>query len=1139
MMPFGKPIDTDKAPKGFGKPIDTAGQGQPQVANSQPIAVDPQTPEAPISALYGPTQGDYSRPTQARNSEGLVEAMSRLFGAEQQEQYVPMGDVTAGYLPSHAPAESTNPFPDIQRPVIEQERPAGLTWDQAQVALGDLTAEQELAAQQAVPAGDFGVDPDDPSSYGLNFGTGALRGATNRLTEIGADEGAESFGGKASGMSGEAVGTTASLLTTGKALAPLGLGPISQSAATLGAHAAMQPGTPEDRAIAGLQGAGTGAVFAGSGVLPGIGRYVRSNVTGPAIDMASMYGMDRASGMDNEDALINAAAMTAAGRLSHAGGRGDKTKKPLSLRDAIAAEKASYQKIGDSVIPKRRADILENVRKTFSEMKESSPDVLNEKVFKDFDKSGDVGKLILDVASVRAKAEAKRADIEATVDEKIARGQIGKENREFEVERGVFKEMFPELVDALDSGKLDLSGARKNEAEIVDMRRISQGLGEGRLGSENVVDKFLWRVNEAAHIGTARLSDIFIDRLKPIVDVLPRSDRKAMSRIMVARDEIASIERKVKQAAEQKTGVGRAISKQDLTAMQKDAAAKINELRAIESEAMAGSKNPAALESALEAMRAELDAIHTELSGLRNAFGETSVGYLENYWPMLERKARPWELRGKIREMRQPRVAQEISGKSQKARNRFEMHRTGKTINRELDPMRVIQEYARSAAKKIGHSVAVDHNNQIAKLFELYGYDDAAGIVREYNDAAYLGNPAGRTDRWLSGVKEYNDLTRVFGGILEGAGQGFKRAMFSFNLKWSLLTQGSSTLLQLGRHPELALQTAQYLAEPSFRKMIRETYSYRMKDRRQGSMTSNLTGDTVLGRRGGGLEKASDVIEYLGRFVERQTMYISGANAYARGIKLLEAGRLKDMRDVANYTSDAMAKTQSMYDRYNRAFILNNKILASENPAQSFKVEFLNSWRELLGSRYGTYQEYTGPEAVRIALQLTGFMIANTVMMQELFGHKTFTATTGIPFLSKGADKLLDNKDLKDAAPMLSYILPDSYGSGGYSESMAENVLRAAKDLADGKEEIAAARIAKMYLPAGAQVARGLQTVAAEKGEYPFELETTADKIISPMFGPYSTPSGREYIESRSGGKKQAAPARGGRRGRSVGRRSR
>jgi len=1329
-MPFGKPIDTAKAPKGFGKPIDTASDGPVQRPASPPMIVDPPVPEAPVSTLHGPTQGDYSRPTQARGMEGLDESMIRLFGGPAVERQVPMGDIASGYLPSHAAAESTNPFPDIQRPVIEQERPAGLTWDQAQVVMGDLTREQEEAAQQAQPAGDFGADPDDPSSYGLNFGAGALRrfGPTALMTGVGSEEGAESFGGKASTAAGEAVGTLLNYLSLFKGASAAGMGPISASTVAGVGDAVMQPGPLEERIVAGMQAAPGAALFGAAPLAPGVGRLVRSNVTGPAIDTAAMYATNKASGMSDEDAMIHAAAMAGAGRLAHVGGRGEASggargpKPPsgkeltrpipemeprgvreaeiakareakkaeyrsnkearesaraedLPLKDEVALrqeagiadveraladehgvdislaerlspeqyadvanaaarakeqpnsraawkamdravnkaneylfrsgapretvkslepppsvepqvpadtgppkvkapktkpsdatkplnpspedmapkfsetpwamamkqEKAFYDNAavvaGVAASPMRRSALKADLRAMSSEMRDKAPGGKLERMLKDFDNTGDLDKFLSEYRAEFDRAKAREAEIADDVDAAIEMGALEAKDRQTAIDARVAMEAFPELNEALSSGKLDMSGYGRNEAQFVDMRRISQGLGGGKLGSDNLVDRFFWRVNEAAHLSTGKISDQVLSRMKGIVDALPKGDRKIFGEIMRIRDDIAgrrrAIERDAASEDPQVTG-------QEMAEAAERSKFQIAELEAAEAAAMSRASSPDAVRRALSEMRVALDDIHRQRSDVRGGQGDGDVGYLDDYWPVIERQPRWYQPVEKIKRLARPRIVKETQSSNQKASSRFEKHRRGLTTDRETDPYRIIQEYARDSAKKIGHSVAIDHNNKIAALFEMYGYDDAANIIRQYNDSAYLNQPVG-LDVGIQGVANANPVTRVAAGMMEGLGQGFKRAMFSLNLKWSLLTQGSSVLLAAGKHPELAPSAALLAADPSFRSFIRDTYSFRMKNRKQGSIVSNLEGDTVLGRRGGKLEAASDILEFIGRSVENTTMYYSGAISYLRGMKLLQQGKLKSMSDVANYVSDGMAKTQSMYDRYNRAAILNSKVLSSENPAQSFKVELMNFGRELLGNKYGTYTEYSGAQAVRVAAQVLAATMAYSYMTYRLMGHKTYTATTAVPFVSGPIDAAIEQSGVSDEVSILEPFLPDRYGTGGYSEGVMTNLAKAAREFAEGKEERGLALIARMYMPAGAQVSRGLQTIAAEKGEYPFELETTADKIISPLFGPYSTPSGRDYIDSIGGGGSAGKPTgrstrKSGRTGRRSGR---
>ena len=134
----------------------------------------------------------------------------------------------------------------------------------------------------------------------------------------------------------------------------------------------------------------------------------------------------------------------------------------------------------------------------------------------------------------------------------------------------------------------------------------------------------------------------------------------------------------------------------------------------------------------------------------------------------------------------------------------------------------------------------------------------------------------------------------------------------------------------------------------------------KMKNRPRGGIYSIGTeGETAVTRLANRNIKSTigDALEYVGRTVERETGYYAAAFGYIRGRQLGLTGT-----ELTNYMSDYVAKTQSMYDRYNRASILNNKILSTINPAQSFKLEVMNNFRELLGNNIGTYQEYQGKQ---------------------------------------------------------------------------------------------------------------------------------------------------------------------------------
>ncbi len=1178
--------------KGF-KPVGATDEVVVDIPAS-PVSVDPQTPEAPISTLYGPTQGDYSRPTQARNSEGLVEAMSRLFGAEQQEQYVPMGDVTAGYLPSHAPAESTNPFPDIQRPVIEQERPAGLTWDQAQVALGDLTAEQELAAQQAIPAGDFGVDPDDPSSYGLNFGAGALRGATNRLTEVGAEEGAESFGGKAAGMGGEAVGITASMLGTGKALAPLRLGPISQSAATLGLHAAMQPGSLEDRAIAGIQGAGTGATFAVSGVLPGIGKYVRSNVTGPAIDMGSMYGMNRAGGMDNEDALINAAAMTAAGRLSHVGGRGEKTKKAPSLGDALAAEKASYQRIGgardaikdalsrdpkgewsdlsagaDAPVPNN--PISEIAKKRVSG--ELTPEQAT-KAFKEMSDSreGFETRAIKREAAAKYLIEKEIARREARADEDAPLGPHG-----FKQEKSI-DDFSAEVRASADAGKYDtLAKAPKTSESILSASKAKQGIRRKVL--EKSLPKDLVNQVRDGNIFNPNVKGAqSADRVKNLLTMAKGKQGTALERELlrtqqdidrmieadqlVIKQEKADILKRngiLKDTEESAllTRVLRNWTDRENTSPRRSTESD-PELRAD----LKSNGNMDAILSAADELAVVLKRDHRMMSDISEALGGNEVGWIDGYIKKMEKEPRWPEM---VASGGLPRIAgrmaQGATNPFMRARRRVadgpeasaeasvvgtKKRFVGSTARRsggeykygqEWDAWRILEAYSEDVVSAIGRRMAVNRAEQIAEYLYLTDNKAAGQLVSREVQANYGGKDWGLED--FTEFMNAGPARRTIAEAVHLNKRGSDRATFKFNPKMSL-TQLSSLVYPVSRHPIAAIKASRNMTNPAAVEAVLKTYGGWAKAGKSRSVAaegvSSNTSRSPLDPRSRVGEKLDDIGSYVTEKTEQFTTAMQGLISHE-----LHKGTYSG-RELADVISDDIFRWQSVYSSPNRPYVMNNRLVQGFFPRQSFSLDMYNAAKEMVRADFGKDYQWGSRRAKAEATAVYATIIMANAVRWGLLGYTSFKVKDVVDGIDKDEAKQIFDDVVSNVAglgPFSSAVTGAGPGAGKtFTASSIGDVGRSAKDVAGAAlfgEELSAEEWAKVFSRISSHYFAGGQTLgraaeaAAQLGAGDTDLGGAAAKTLV----------GTGMQEAVDGGKELAAPIRGGRRGRSGGRRSR
>ena len=864
-----------------------------------------------ISVMPQGVQGDYSRPTPARNFETIEEMRARIFPeGGPQEQAVPMGDITLGFLPSHAVAESTM-LPGMDRLQMDPAPPEhDTTFDEAEAALGELTPEQESAAQQAVPAGEFGVDPDDLSSRGILFGTGAVRGLTAGNIDVGSEDLGDSTGSKIASATGEAAGATGALLAGGAVTGATGAGPMLRGAMTLGGFSAAHPGTIGDRAIAGLSGAATGAAFGGLPILPGIGRAAQSKVAGPFVDFGTMYAMNKASGMDDRDAIINAGAMTAAGRATHLGGRGE--SNPVSPRESMSAESSALKRmavpfrVGRDILTSKKGEPVGDFMHLVEEQRAANPNLKTDEVLSRFE-AGDSGpfQLMTDIATHSLDGrlhKGQRKELSKHVGQRDIEGKDAKKDamRRDELD----KTMPKDWVTALRK-KLLLD---KKPSDIVDWRRMFQAIGGGEVASANPADHLI-RFTERVHrTGKKFQEDLYSSFFGDSANTLSEHDIKALGEYMIYR----SLANDAKTPAKSK----------DLFEQADAVAARF--------------QDPEAVSAVHQGWRSLLDKTYEGSAAVKSRLSGGKINRRQEYFPITRRSPSGIKERAEAfvdRAARRGETAETLDGDLYLGHERF---RDGKMDigSIETDPRVAIAKHVKDLSRGVVNRLGVYEARQFADHLELYGYKSSAKVLREYATSALEGKETGSVKK----IQGLGDRFGIGGKVVaEGIGdfaQAIRSAVFTGNIMWSLGTQGSSAALAAGKYPEhMAKAQVNYL-NPKFRQMAEQLHVMQMKDRPHGQATDvGRASDPVEAVRLGAKtakQKVTDGLNFLSRAIEKETGYYSAAIAFERGKSLGLQGK-----DLANYMSDFVAKTQSMYDAYNRANILNSSIIGGLFPPRS------------------------------------------------------------------------------------------------------------------------------------------------------------------------------------------------------------
>jgi len=329
----------------------------------------------------------------------------------------------------------------------------------------------------------------------------------------------------------------------------------------------------------------------------------------------------------------------------------------------------------------------------------------------------------------------------------------------------------------------------------------------------------------------------------------------------------------------------------------------------------------------------------------------------------------------------------ESGGIVMQAVNPSRRYKSGADFEKETRLSRILEEYTHRTSNELFDNLAMQNNIGIARAIRDGSDGKLSNIsttIENYTNDVYAGKKwglAGGLNR-LGGAHGSIRVLRDF--ALTPLRRALNDAAFTLNIPWMMRTQWLSTGGAAARAGYFNLARAIPLArDPVFRKFVRENvYGYISKQRR-GSLisTQDVGGEPLQGMSNRGntpYRRTVRNMQKLTQVHENELNYLSAAAGYMRGKQLGLYGK-----DLANFMSDMISKTQSDYGNYVRAPLLRSN-LSLLYPFQSFKFEKLGTWTETMGN-----QEAMGT-TVKSKAGIAGRMIfwaAATNLLQEAAGH--------------------------------------------------------------------------------------------------------------------------------------------------------
>ena len=505
-------------------------------------------------------------------------------------------------------------------------------------------------------------------------------------------------------------------------------------------------------------------------------------------------------------------------------------------------------------------------------------------------------------------------------------------------------------------------------------------------------------------------------------------------------------------------------------------------------------------------LRKMLDGLRNEANVVREAMGKNKMGYIENYIPHIQ-KANIW--------------SELLSNKA--------------TISDNLDFIIPNQTKNPFAYKRMLEEMLEPERNLYTLLDRYIGvigkdiyYTPAIENIKAYNSVLKGREKIKASQYWdeyirqgLVGKQHKIDTALGIGKkgrkVLVKWNDMVNKAFLTGKVAWNLATQPLSYMMP--GISEIGVKNSVKGIYKGFNKGLRQYV-------KENSNVLNIKNSDVHAIAVGEgrniqnriyrtkIDKYNDFISMLGAIEERELTMAS----YIGGLE--RAKGLGYKGDDALWFADlSAAKSQSMYNRENRALILNSDITRTIFPFQSFSVEMFNHIKEIglpLTKISGAYKLDTRQRVGKLFGLLVGIWLAN-LYSEFLTGKKKTTVGTFIPFLG---GTVVD--------PMIAKMKGEQY-YGGRSPitviQIGEDIIKGSQDYIKHGSTKRLRKIGVNFglalggMGGGGQINNLIDGIMANidedvknvKGETMFEVKDAISKIKAPIFGVWATKEGIEY----------------------------
>ena len=513
-------------------------------------------------------------------------------------------------------------------------------------------------------------------------------------------------------------------------------------------------------------------------------------------------------------------------------------------------------------------------------------------------------------------------------------------------------------------------------------------------------------------------------------------------------------------------------------------------------------KGTPAEELYVKELREVLDRLREEVNVVREAMGKNKMGYIENYIPHIQ-KANIW--------------SELLSNKAtisdnldfiipNQTKNPFAFKRMLEEMatKPERNLYTLLDRYVGVIGKDIYYTPAIENIKAYNGVLKSREKIKAAQYWDEYIRTGLIGkqhkidSALGIGMKTQKGLKKWNDIVN--------------KAFLTGKVAWNIATQPLSYIMNVPM--ETGFKNSLKGIYKGFRKPLRQYV-------KENSNVLNIKNSDVHAIAVGEgrniqnriyktkIDKYNDFISMIGSIEERELTMSS----YIAGLE--KAKGLGYKGDDALWFADlTAARTQSMYNRENRALILNSDITRTIFPFQSFSIEMFNHIKEIGGS--GAFKMIVRQRAGKLFGLIIGMYLANKYS-EAITGKSKTTIGTFVPFLG---GTVVD--------PMIAKIKGEQY----YGGRSPITVIQIGEDIIKGSQDYikygSTKRLRKVGvnfglalkgIGGGGQINNLIDGIMANidedvknvSGDVMFEVKDLESKIKAPIFGVWATKEGIEY----------------------------